>query len=105
MVRAFVESALFVRQCEAVFSPRELWSLQNVLLANPQAGVVIPGTRGLRKIRWGARGSGKRGGARVIYFWASSEGVVHFLAAYDKRSGAELGIAELRRLRETLDTQ
>lgn len=104
MVKAFVESALFVRQSESIFTPLEVWSLQNLLLANPQAGVVIPGTRGLRKLRWGARGVGKRGGARVIYFWDSGDGIVHFLAVYEKRSGEEMSPADLLRLRGTLDT-
>lgn len=104
MVRRIVESDRFVQQAETVFTPLELWSLQLTLAANPMAGVVIPGTRGLRKIRWGARGSGKRGGARVIYFWHARDGSLHLLAVYEKRTGEELGIVALKRLRATLDT-
>ncbi len=104
MVTKIAESALFVRQSESVFTQLELWSLQIALSANPTAGVVIPGTRGLRKVRWGARGSGKRGGARVIYFWHARDGALHFLAVYEKRTGEELGIAALLRLRADLVT-
>lgn len=100
---SIVESAEFVRQAESIFTHRELFSLQLALVRNPTLGVVIPGTRGLRKVRWGAGGSGKRGGARVIYFWRSVEGEIHLLAAYEKRSRADVSIVELARLRASLD--
>ena len=104
MRHGIVESAEFVRQAESIFTQRELFSLQLALMNNPTLGVVIPGTRGLRKVRWGAGSSGKRGGARVIYFWRSYSGEIQLLAAYEKRSRANLSRVELLRLRASIDT-
>ena len=57
LVQRIVETPDFMRQAEELFTHLELWSLQAALVGNPTLGVVIPGTRGLRKVRWGARGS------------------------------------------------
>jgi hypothetical protein len=68
MIREFIETPVF-RKCweNAGLSDADLRSLQQFLLMNPDAGVVIQGTSGLRKIRVPASGRGKRGGGRVIY--------------------------------------
>ncbi len=68
MIREFIETSIF-RQLwtEAKLSEEDLRTLQRTLLASPDAGVVIKGTHGLRKIRVPASGRGKRGGARVFY--------------------------------------
>ncbi len=54
------------------------------LSENPNAGVKIPGTHGLRKIRWAAKGSGKRGGVRIIYYYLSAQVIIFLLAIYAK---------------------
>jgi hypothetical protein len=60
------ETAPFVRQAEKIWSDTEREEFVGYIAANPRAGDVIPETGGIRKVRWGRRGSGKRGGARVI---------------------------------------
>lgn len=62
----FIELPLFSKY--AAFSDEELRALQLELLENPQAGALIPGSHGLRKLRVALEGRGKRGGARVIYY-------------------------------------
>lgn len=104
MILSFVESPGFVHQVESLLTSHELRSLQAALIANPAQGVLIPGTRGLRKLRWGARGAGKRGGVRVIYYWQSSDGVLYLLDVYDKRRRADLGVKQLLKLRASLQT-
>jgi len=63
-----VEMPQFIRQAEMVLSEEERFALIDHLAFNPEAGTVIPGTGGLRKLRWGIRGRGKSGGARIIYY-------------------------------------
>ena len=64
----FVETPLFTRLVGDYLDDDEYRALQRALAAHPEAGAVIPGSGGVRKIRWGAESRGKRGGVRVIYF-------------------------------------
>jgi hypothetical protein len=59
-------------------------ALQHFLLVSPDAGEVIRGTHGLRKLRWTAQGRGKRGGARVIYYWQSTRNHIYLITGYVK---------------------
>jgi len=97
----FRESHPFSRRVDQVFSAEEYRALQLHLLARPDAGQVIPGTGGLRKVRWstGARGRGKRGGARVIYFRYVATARIYLLAVYSKQERDDLSAAEKRVLR------
>jgi mRNA-degrading endonuclease RelE of RelBE toxin-antitoxin system len=65
----FIESSLFERYLPRYLSDEEFGRLQMALRDNPALGVLIPGSGGIRKLRWGRRGMGKRGGVRVIYYW------------------------------------
>ncbi len=64
-----VESPIFTKTISTILDDEEYRSMQNALVENPALGVVIPHGGGLRKMRWGAEGRGKRGGIRVIYYW------------------------------------
>jgi mRNA-degrading endonuclease RelE of RelBE toxin-antitoxin system len=68
--------------------------LQLRLVADPEAGRLIPGTGGLRKIRWQGSGRGKRGGVRVIYYWAVRDAVVLMLLMYGKNEQDDLTAAQ-----------
>ena len=78
----FVELTPFVRFREQNWTDEELRALQRFLLATPNAGDVIRGTHGLRKLRWAASGRGKRGGARVIYFVQVSVDRIYLIHGY-----------------------
>jgi hypothetical protein len=67
-VFTFIESSIFERVLPAYLNDDEYSELQQYLIQNPEAGEVVPGSGGLRKVRWAGRGAGKRGGLRVIYF-------------------------------------
>lgn len=85
-----VETREFLRQAAATFSAEELEALKLYLAVNATAGVVIPGSGGIRKLRWGAGGKGKRGGARGIYYFHSEAMPLFLLSAYSKtRRGFE----------------
>ena len=74
-------------------------SLQAALITRPDLGKVIPGSGGIRKVRWSVPGRGKRGGVRVIYFWESLPQVFFMLYVYRKSEAADLTQAQLRFLK------
>ena len=86
----FVELGPFVRFREEHWSDEELRALQHFLLVSPDAGEVIRGTHGLRKLRWTAQGRGKRGGARVIYYWQSTRNHIYLISGYVKSARDDL---------------
>lgn len=69
----FVETFVFTAVVTALLSAEEYRQLQLALLIRPEQGALIRGSGGLRKLRWGVRGRGKRGGVRVIYYWHPGE--------------------------------
>ena len=85
-----VQSATFQKQVADVLGENELDAFIDWLALNPLAGDVVPGTQGARKIRWAAKGRGKRGGARVIYFNRLDAGFILLLAVYAKNEQANI---------------
>ena len=80
----FIETTVFTRRLPAILSDEEYRFLQEDLSNRPDAGKEIKQSGGTRKIRWAAKGHGKRGGARVIYYWIVSHDVIFFLYIYGK---------------------
>lgn len=101
----FVELPIFVRCSQVLFSEEELCQLQLVLLENPTAGDLIPGGRGLRKLRAPLPGRGKRSGARVIYYYWVSHDQCYLVYAYAKSVAADLTKEQLRRLADVIDRE
>jgi hypothetical protein len=97
-----VETDEFIRHAAAVLLEPERAMLIAHLGANPEAGQLIPGTGGVRKIRWATRGRGKRGGARVIYYYHNSAVPLFLLDVYAKHEKADLSAADKRSLRRLL---
>jgi mRNA-degrading endonuclease RelE of RelBE toxin-antitoxin system len=84
------ETSVFTRQVCELLDDESYRLLQLRLVADPAAGKLIPGTGGLRKVRWQAAGRGKRGGVRVIYYWAPQPEVILMLLVYDKSERDDL---------------
>lgn len=97
-----IETAVFSKQVQKAWSDEEYRAFQLHLILAPDAGAVINGSGGLRKIRWRIRGRGKRGGARVIYYWQSSAGQIFLLFLYPKNVRTDLSPPELRTLRRLI---
>lgn len=98
-----LETAVFTRQVQAAMSAEEYRLLQVTLVLRPDAGAVIPRSGGLRKLRWALPGRGKRGGARVIYYWKTRAGRIVLLYLYPKNTRSTLSSSELRALRKVVD--
>ena len=98
----FVELPAFARRLPDLLDDDEYLALQISLLARPDAGALIRGGKGLRKVRWAAKGHGKRGGARVIYFWQTADGQIHLARIYAKNEREDLAPDELKTIANEL---
>lgn len=85
-----VETPAFLHLAEGIWADDERVELIDYVARNPENGVVIPGTGGIRKLRWARAGTGKRGGARVIYFYYHTDAPIYMLPAYAKSMSVDL---------------
>ena len=99
----FVETPLFTRLVGDYLDDDEYRALQRALAAHPEAGAVIPGSGGVRKIRWGAESRGKRGGVRVIYFVRIRTALVWMLTIYAKSEAESIPETVLRKIRQEIE--
>lgn len=86
----FVETPTFTRAISELTDDESYRLLQSQLMRRPEQGPTIVGSGGARKLRWSRPGSGKRGGIRVIYYWAEIEGCFYMLYAYAKSVQGDL---------------
>lgn len=100
---SFIETALFTRLVQEYLSDDEYARLQQHLINNPEAGSVIRGTGGVRKLRWAAPGRGKRGGYRIIYLLRQPKGIVWMLTMYPKNVTDTIPAHVLKQIREEID--
>ena len=91
----------------AYFDDASFRELQVELMKNPEAGDVIKGTGGLRKVRYAdeKRGKGKRGGLRAIYFWKDADDQFWLLTVYDKDEADDLTADQRKMLKGRLDAE
>jgi mRNA-degrading endonuclease RelE of RelBE toxin-antitoxin system len=99
----FVEASHFSKHLPHYLADEEYRLLQKFLAERPDAGAIIRGAAGIRKARWAARGKGKSGGVRVIYYWQRAEERIHLLLIYGKGEQADLTAQDLRRVKELLE--
>ena len=104
MYATFWELPAFARYREQYLDDDEYRALQSELMLHPEAGDVIPGTGGLRKLRFGDsnRQKGKRGGLRVIYFWRCSSEQIWLFSIYSKAEASDLNDEQRKLFRERL---
>ena len=94
----FVETPVFTRVLTGLIDDDSYRALQLSLLLRPTQGSVIRHSGGLRKLRWARPGAGKRGGVRIIYYWAPAETEFYMLYVYSKNDQGDLTPAQIRRL-------
>ncbi len=100
-----IETTVFTRQVLELLSEEEYRQLQMLLAGRPDVGALIKGGGGLRKIRWAVQGRGKRGGGRVIYYWAVAQEQLLLLWMYAKNERDDLTADQLKRLRSIIETE
>lgn len=112
LVMRIVQLPIFTKLVSDLLTELEYWELQDFLAAQPEAGKVIKGCSGLRKLRWTLQreGRGKRGGVRVIYFWRQKEpSTLYFVTIYAKSAQDDLTKDQekilVRLVREELDDE
>jgi hypothetical protein len=100
-----VETSIFTRRVTELLPDEVYRLLQATLVDRPDAGPIIPGSAGLRKIRWNASGHGKRGGARIIYYWAVAQDRILMLFIYAKNESANLTPGQIKALRQIVEKE
>ena len=93
---AFHRNPHFTEELQHLLKDEEYRALQLALLFRPEQGVLIPGSGGLRKIRWSQKGKGKRGGCRVIYYWDKKQETFYMLLAYAKSKQEDLTPTQMK---------
>lgn len=100
----FIEAPLFTKLVPDYFeSDHEYSDFQGYLKENPESGDLIPGSGGLRKVRWAAKGKGKRGGIRIIYYYKSRDGAIWLLTVYAKNELVDIPKHVLRKIKEEIE--
>jgi mRNA-degrading endonuclease RelE of RelBE toxin-antitoxin system len=94
------ETSVFTRRVRKLLDDESYRLLQLHLLADPANGAVIPGSGGLRKVRWRSRLRGQRGGVRVIYYWHDKRRIILMLLIYGKNEQDDLTLAQRNALRQ-----
>ena len=93
----------FKELIQSHLNDEEYAALQWLLLERPDAGDIVPGSGGVRKIRWGLRGKGKRGGIRVIYYWKTADDEIWLLTLYAKNVQENIPAQVLKQIAQEID--
>ncbi len=103
----FFETRIFTATLAEYLNDAGYREFQQFLLNNPEAGDVMPGTGGFRKVRWAdsRRGKGKRGGLRVIYYWLAHDRQIWMFAIYGKDEMADLSADEKKSLKKAIEAE
>lgn len=95
-----VETPTYLKAAASLFTDEQCELIVDTLAADPEAGQVMPGTGGYRKLRFGRQGMGKRGGARLIYLYGGRRWPVFLITAYAKNEKGNLSQAERNALKQ-----
>jgi len=95
-MQTVIETPTFTKQVDKIWSEDERLSFIEYIVQNPAAGDVIPNANGARKVRWTVKGTGKRGGVRVVYFNQDTEGVIYLVAIYQKSDKTNITGKEIK---------
>lgn len=100
-----VETTAFTHSVVRLLTVESYRALQIELVRDPEKGPVIPGSGGVRKLRWARPGGGKRGGVRIIYYWASAKQIILMLLVYGKSEQDNLTAGQLGVLRHLVENE
>lgn len=100
-----IETPTFTKIISNLMDDESYRRLQNELIADPELGKIIQGSGGIRKIRWGAGSKGKRGGSRLIYYWATNKDQIYMLYGYAKNEYSDLTKEQLAILKKLVEKE
>jgi hypothetical protein len=98
----FIETSLFTKLVYHYLSEEEYFGLQGFLVRHPETGKIVPGSGGVRKLRWGSAGKGKSGGVRVIYYYKKQDSEIWLLTIYGKNVMENIPAHVLRQIAEEI---
>ncbi|MCY7297069.1 type II toxin-antitoxin system RelE/ParE family toxin [Alteromonas sp. a30] len=101
----FIETSHFTKLLPDYLDDEAFRGLQSYLLQKPDAGDIVRGSGGVRKVRWAADGKGKSGGIRAIYYWKKSEDEIWLLTIYSKSERATIASHVLKQIAEAIDDE
>lgn len=101
-VMEFIETPIFTKIVNKYLNDTEYFALQLELMNHPEKGVLIPGSGGLRKIRWSSKGRGKSGGVRIIYYYKCDDYQIWLLTIYAKNEIENISLKLLKSIKEEL---
>lgn len=96
----FIETPTFTRLVLRLMSDEDYADMQLAMARRPDTGRIIPGSGGIRKMRWAGSGRGKRGGLRVIYYWQVAEDQIWMLLVYPKSVQDDLNADQIKQLKQ-----
>lgn len=99
----FIETTTFTKLIGSYLTDDEYRGLQAFLLEHPEAGKIVRGSGGVRKLRWAVAGKGKNGGIRVIYYWKRADNEIWFLTVYGKSEWETIASHILRQIAEEIN--
>ncbi|WP_289283282.1 MULTISPECIES: transcriptional regulator [unclassified Methylophaga] len=97
-MRTVIETPTFCKHADKIWDESERLDFISYIAQNPEAGDVIPEAEGARKVRWAIKGSGKRGGARIIYFNEDAEGTIYLIMIYKKSDTENITSSDIKKL-------
>ena len=100
----FIEAPLFTKHIYDYLDEEEYMAMQWYISLHPETGALIPKSGGLRKIRWKAKGQGKSGGIRVIYYYKNQDNQIWLLTVYGKNEIESMPAHILKKIKEEIMT-
>jgi len=99
----FIEASTFTKLLPSFLTDDEYRGLQTYLMQKPDAGDLVRGSGGVRKVRWAPDGKGKSGGVRVIYYWKKPDHEIWMLTIYSKSERSTISGHILKKIAEAID--
>lgn len=100
-----IETPAFTKRVQGILSEEEYRLFQIKLISDPDAGNIIQGSGGIRKIRWSGSGRGKRGGSRILYYWYNKQGLLLMLFIFEKNEKDDLTKTQLKILKTIVESE
>ena len=100
-----IETPIFTKRVQDILSEEEYRLFQIKIISDPEAGNIIQGSAGIRKIRWAGSGRGKKGGSRILYYWYNKQGLLLMLFIFNKNEKDDLTKTQLKTLQIIVESE